>query len=135
MIYVKSLFHNWKCFSLLKIYKKINKFSDVIAYFGTRSWDFKNNNVQTLWRSLDPKDKELFFFDISQLDWDKYFYSYIRGVRQYLVKEDPSTIPQGLKKLRRYVILMFTVRKYIQRSLIAQSCQVHFSTCFYRNTK
>lgn len=130
MIYVKSLFHNWKCFSLLKIYKKINKFSDVIAYFGTRSWDFKNNNVQTLWRSLDPKDKELFFFDISQLDWDKYFYSYIRGVRQYLVKEDPSTIPQGLKKLRRYVVLMFTVHKYIQRFLIAQSCQVHFSTCF-----
>lgn len=130
MIYVKSLFHNWKFFSLLKIYKKINKFSDVIAYFGTRSWDFKNNNVQTLWRSLDPKDKELFFFDISQLDWDKYFYSYIRGVRQYLVKEDPSTIPQGLKKLRRYVVLMFTVHKYIQRFLIAQSCQVHFSTCF-----
>lgn len=93
----------------------------MIAYFGTRSWDFKNNNVQTLWRSLDPKDKELFFFDISQLDWDKYFYSYIRGVRQYLVKEDPSTIPQGLKKLRRYVVLMFTVRKYIQRFLIAQS--------------
>lgn len=130
MIYVKNLLHNWKCFSLLKIYKKINKFSDVIAYFGTRSWDFKNNNVQTLWRSLDPKDKELFFFDISQLDWDKYFYSYIRGVRQYLVKEDPSTIPQGLKKLRRYVVLMFTVRKYIQRFLISQSCQVHFSTCF-----
>lgn len=102
----------------------------MIAYFVTRSWDFKNNNVQTLWRSLDPKDKELFFFDISQLDWDKYFYSYIRGVRQYVVKEDPSTIPQGLKKLRRYVILMFTVRKYIQRFLIAQSCQVHFSTCF-----
>lgn len=130
MIYVKSLFHNWKCFSLLKIYKKINKFSDVIAYFGTRSWDFKNNNVQTLWRSLDPKDKELFFFDISQLDWDKYFYSYIRGVRQYLVKEDPSTIPQGLKKLRRYVVLMFPMRQYIQRFLIAQSYQVHFSTCF-----
>lgn len=130
MIYVKSLFHNWKCFSLLKIYKKINKFSDVIAYFGTRSWDFKNNNVQTLWRSLDPKDKELFFFDISQLDWDKYFYSYIRGVRLYLVKEDPSTIPQGLKKLRRYVVLMFPVRKYIQCFLIAQSYQVHFSTCF-----
>lgn len=130
MIYVKSLFHNWKCFSLLKIYKKINKFSDVIAYFGTRSWDFKNNNVQTLWRSLDPKDKELFFFDISQLDWDKYFYSYIRGVRQYLVKEDPSTIPQGLKKLRRYVVLMFPMRQYIQRFLIAQIYQVHFSTCF-----
>lgn len=81
----------------------------MIAYFGTRSWDFKNNNVQTLWRSLDPKDKELFFFDISQLDWDKYFYTYIRGVRQYLVKEDPSTIPQGLKKLRRYVLIIFTV--------------------------
>ncbi|XP_054280185.1 fatty acyl-CoA reductase wat-like isoform X2 [Macrosteles quadrilineatus] len=88
--------------NLVNIYKKINKFSDVIAYFGTRSWDFKNKNVQALWRSLDHRDQELFFFDMSQLDWDQYFYSYTRGVRKYLLKDDLSTVPQAKRRLRRF---------------------------------
>lgn len=102
-IYVQQCNQFHYFFSLLKIYKKINKFSDVIAYFGTRSWDFKNRNVQSLWKSLDAKDKDLFFFDMSQLDWDKYFFVYTSGVRQYLLKDDPSTIPAALKRLRRFV--------------------------------
>ncbi|XP_046683821.1 fatty acyl-CoA reductase wat-like isoform X2 [Homalodisca vitripennis] len=88
--------------NLLKIYKKINKFSDVIAYFGTRTWDFKNTNTQALWQSLEAKDQQLFFFDMSQLDWNKYFYWYTRGVRQYLLKDDLSTVPQAQKRLRRF---------------------------------
>jgi fatty acyl-CoA reductase len=89
---------------LLKIYKKINKFINVISYFGTREWKFTNKNVQGLWEKLDEEDKKLFDFDIGGLNWDKYFYNYVRGVRIYVLKDDLSTVPRAQAKLKRYSI-------------------------------
>ncbi|PSN51360.1 hypothetical protein C0J52_07924 [Blattella germanica] len=86
---------------LVKIYKKINKFSDVISYFCIRDWKFTNNNVQSLWKKMEKGDKGLFDFDMDDLDWEKYFYGYVRGIRLYLIKDDPSTIPQAILKHKR----------------------------------
>ncbi|XP_075230970.1 fatty acyl-CoA reductase wat-like [Lycorma delicatula] len=91
--------------NMLRTYKKVNKFSDVLAYFTLRNWDFKNDNVQNLWKNLTEHDKLLFPFDISSLDWNDYFYIYVRGIRKYLLKEDPSSIPYAKVKLRRFKIL------------------------------
>jgi fatty acyl-CoA reductase len=90
---------------LVKIYKKINRFCDAISYFSSRKWKFTNTDVQGLWKKLNEDDKTLFDFDIGGLDWDKYFYNYVRGVRIYLMKEDPSTIPQGIIRQKRYINL------------------------------
>lgn len=90
---------------MMPIYKKINKFSEVLSYFTTRNFTFYNDNVQNLWRVLSPQDKEMFPFDLSSLDWDEYFYYYVRGVRKYLMKEDPSTIPQALSKYKKFKFL------------------------------
>jgi fatty acyl-CoA reductase len=104
----------WQCFKnglvflrLVKIYKKINRFSDVISYFCTREWKFTNKNVQRLWEKLNEDDRKLFDFDISVLDWDEYFYNYVRGVRMYLLKDDPSTLPQSLTRFKRYKYIGF----------------------------
>jgi fatty acyl-CoA reductase len=86
---------------LLKIYKKINKFCDVISYFSTRDWKFTNKNVQELWQKLDEDDRKLFDFNIDELDWDKYFYTYVRGIRLYLLKDDLSTIPRAIARYTR----------------------------------
>jgi len=75
----------------------------VISYFSTRDWKFTNKNVQDLWQKLDEDDKKLFDFNIDELDWDRYFYSYVRGIRLYLLKDDFSTIPQALARYTRYV--------------------------------
>lgn len=88
-------------FSLYKAYQKIDKFSLVLAYFAQRSWNFGNHNVQQLWTSLNPDDKKTFNFDMKQLDWDKFFYNYIRGLRVYLLKDDMSTLPQAMVRWRR----------------------------------
>ena len=82
----------------------------MISYFSTRDWKFTNKNVQDLWQKLDEDDKKLFDFNIDELDWDRYFYSYVRGIRLYLLKDDFSTIPQALARYTRYVS-WFTHRK------------------------
>ncbi|XP_054271942.1 fatty acyl-CoA reductase wat-like [Macrosteles quadrilineatus] len=88
--------------NLYKVYKKIDKFTMVLAYFAHRSWDFSNNNVQAMWKSLSPSDQKTFNFDMKQLDWDKFFYNYIRGLRVYLLKDDMSTLPQAMVRWRRF---------------------------------
>jgi len=104
---------------LLKIYKKINKFCYVISYFSTRDWKFTDGNVQELWQKLDEDDRKLFDFNLDELDWEKYFYTYVRGIRLYLLKDDMSTLPQAIARYNRlrwlhqgvkFVVLILVLR-------------------------
>lgn len=80
---------------MLNVYKKIHTFAETIAYFGTRSVEFKNNNTQNLYETLSEPDKKLFPFSMSKLDWTDYFKTHCLGFRTYLVKDDLSSIPQA----------------------------------------
>lgn len=86
---------------MVKIYQKIHKFCDVISYFNTRKWYFTNTNVQALWKKLDPKDKQIFYFDMKDLEWDSFTRDSMYGIRQYLMKDDPSTIPDAIKRMKK----------------------------------
>ena len=88
-------------FSLFKIYRKSDKYYEVIAYFSIRSWKFTNGNVKALWAALPEKDKQSFNFDMKSLDWDKFFYTYIRGLRVYLLKDEMDTLPQATIRWKR----------------------------------
>lgn len=86
---------------LLKTYKKIHKFSNVISFFCTNEWIFTNDNVQTLWNNLNADDREIFFFDITPLNWTEYISYYMKGMRMYLFKDDLSNVEVARKKWRR----------------------------------
>uniref|UniRef100_A0A0A9WBX3 Fatty acyl-CoA reductase n=2 Tax=Lygus hesperus TaxID=30085 RepID=A0A0A9WBX3_LYGHE len=90
--------------NMYQIYKKVDKYGEVLAFFSTRDWQFTNQNVRALLERVPPKDREEFTFDISQLDWDKFFYNYIRGLRVYLLKDGWETLPRAQIKWRRFVI-------------------------------
>ncbi|XP_037041771.1 fatty acyl-CoA reductase wat [Bradysia coprophila] len=86
---------------MMRIYKKIHKFCEVIGYFTTQRWYFANTNVQKLWSSLDPEDQKMFFFNMADIEWSEVIGLSIYGIRTYLLKEDPSTIPLALKRAER----------------------------------
>uniref|UniRef100_A0A336L0D6 Fatty acyl-CoA reductase n=1 Tax=Culicoides sonorensis TaxID=179676 RepID=A0A336L0D6_CULSO len=94
---------------MVKIYQKIHKFCDVISYFNTRRWYFTNSNVMALWKKLDPKDKQIFYFDMNDLDWNEFTRESIHGIRQYLMKDDPSTIPDAIKRMKNLKVLHYIV--------------------------
>ncbi|XP_075233619.1 fatty acyl-CoA reductase wat-like isoform X2 [Lycorma delicatula] len=85
---------------LVKISENVDKFTQLISYFCKRQWDFSNKNTQHLWKSLDQKDKEIFPFNVEDINWEEYFYNYMRGIRQYLLKDDLSTIPAAKKRAK-----------------------------------
>lgn len=47
---------------------------------------------------MNTVDQEKFFFDMGKLDWKAYIYTSLRGMRLYIAKDDPSTIPYSLKR-------------------------------------
>ncbi|XP_076643575.1 fatty acyl-CoA reductase wat-like [Halictus rubicundus] len=94
---------------LLDAYRKIHKFSVATQYFSTREWDFRNENVQTLWRNLNSDDQKIFNFNVENIDWREYFYYYLRGLRMYIVGDPMDTLDEARVKYSRLRVVHYTV--------------------------
>jgi len=90
---------------MLKIYKKIHKFSEIIIFFALREWTFSNKNTQALWQKMNKTDQELFPLSLKTVNWLIFFRNYIKGVRKYLLKEPDSTLPISRMKNKRFDFL------------------------------
>ncbi|KAH8311721.1 hypothetical protein KR044_007671, partial [Drosophila immigrans] len=75
---------------IVRLYKKMHKQTDAISHFTVNSWTFKTDNTDALWGIMSRKDREVFSFDMSSLNWKDYFYRSSIGIRTFLAKDDPS---------------------------------------------
>lgn len=75
----------------------------LVKYFGDRDWMYQDTNVRSLLAKLTQEDRDIFSFDIKQLKWNEYLESCVKGVRQYVLKDDPTTLPQARKHHKTYV--------------------------------
>ncbi len=90
---------------LVKVQRRVSQGLSVLQYYIIRKWKFKNANMLGLHRGLSEKDKELFNFDLSVVDYDDYIKNYVLGIRHYLLKEKPETLPKSRKTLRKLYLL------------------------------
>ena len=84
-----------------QVYQKVHRAIAALEYFTTHEWTFKNNNILMLMNSLNEFDKREFNLDIRSIDWSVYFEIYVLGVRQFLLKEKPETLPEARRKIKR----------------------------------
>ncbi|KAG7295477.1 hypothetical protein JYU34_021672 [Plutella xylostella] len=80
---------------MVKIQKKVSMGLDVLQYYTTKEWDFKNDNFLALRQRVSKEDDEVFYTDIKQINWDLYIRDYIKGAREFCCKEPPATLPQA----------------------------------------
>lgn len=97
------------CSRLLKVYKKIHKFVDVLNYFTTQEWTFTNDQLRAMMSKFSSYDRKNFNCDIRNLEWEVYFETYLRGIRVYLIKDPMDTLPQARVRWQRYKI--FDIKK------------------------
>ncbi|RZC38408.1 NAD binding 4 and/or Sterile domain containing protein [Asbolus verrucosus] len=90
---------------MISLYKKIDNLYDALYPFVRTSFKFSNNNTKSLWNKLNQVDKELFPFDISQVNWLIYFRNYQKGLRLYLHKDPLETLPEAKIRMERFEIL------------------------------
>lgn len=88
-------------YRLRKAYAKIDKFNSVISYFLSQQWRFCNDAVINLWERMNPADREIFNFNIDDLDWESYLKHMIPGMRVYLMNDPLDTIEKGREKYRK----------------------------------
>lgn len=96
------LLHCWLD-SLNQVYAKVNRTIVALEYFTTNEWTFVNKNQLSLCDAFPNEDVDKFFCDVRRIHWPTYMETYILGVRKFLLKEDPSTLPLARIKLRRWV--------------------------------
>ncbi|XP_055387921.1 putative fatty acyl-CoA reductase CG5065 isoform X2 [Condylostylus longicornis] len=94
---------------MVKVQDKIAKAVECLEYFTLHQWQFKDENVQTLIKLLDKKDREIFQFDVKKIEWDKYVERYVLGFREFLFKQRPESLPSSRKRMMRlYYMHQFT---------------------------
>lgn len=81
--------------------QKITKFYDLLSYFGTNNWAFKDNNVLDLWQQLSVEDKTIYPFDIAGMDWDQHAQNHVLGLRVHVVKDPIETLTKARRKMIR----------------------------------
>ncbi|XP_059480668.1 fatty acyl-CoA reductase wat-like [Neocloeon triangulifer] len=84
-----------------RLYQKIDQQTSAPAYFALRQWEFKDDNVLSTIKRMTPEDRKIFRCDIADLDWATYMGDYYLGMRQYVLKDDPSTVPEALKRYKK----------------------------------
>jgi hypothetical protein len=86
---------------LLPIQQKYSLGVKHTKYFTKRQWQFDVSNTTELADSLSPMDRLLFDFDPKHIDWYSYLQVNVLGVRQYYYKEQPTTLNEARRRIKR----------------------------------
>uniref|UniRef100_A0A1B6HDW6 Fatty acyl-CoA reductase C-terminal domain-containing protein n=1 Tax=Homalodisca liturata TaxID=320908 RepID=A0A1B6HDW6_9HEMI len=81
-----------------KIYGRIYNLTEHTGYYSRRNWEFRNDNVMDLWRDLTPEDKQLFYFDLRDVDVREHLLVGKLGIRYYYLKEEMENIPAAIRR-------------------------------------
>ena len=102
--------------------------AQVLSFFTTQEWEFQVGHFRQIESRLCPESRKEFNARMWELDWNQYMKDYVTGIRLYLAKEDPKTIPDALKKHRRFIIAHETI-KAVFVILVAYLIFIIFSFC------
>ncbi|CAB3257568.1 unnamed protein product [Arctia plantaginis] len=103
---------------MVKLQKRIQNGISVIQYYTTKEWNFKNSNYKGLRQRVTKEDDVLFFTDLSVIEPDTYLKNYVLGIREFVCKEDPSTLPRA-KKLHMIRYFADRILKFVFLCLFA----------------
>jgi fatty acyl-CoA reductase len=110
---------------LVKVQDKLAKSVECLEYFTNNQWHFRNDNVRDLLTHLSENDRNEFQFDVSKIKWEEYVERYVLGFRQFLFKQDPSSLDgsrRWMNKLRIFhQLCKIMVVIFMWRFLMARS--------------
>jgi len=95
---------------LVKVSTLMQKSTKALEPFTTNSWEWSHQNIDKLWSEISEEDREVFGFDIRKLDWIQYLETYVQGIRKFLFKEDPKTIPTSKRNMKILFCLDIAVK-------------------------
>jgi len=95
---------------MVRISNKMHKATKALEFFTTNEWRWSNGNMLKLQKEMTPADRDVFYFNVEEIHWPNFLDSYVRGTRQFVFKEDLSTLTASRRQLRR----LYWVDKTVQ---------------------
>ncbi|XP_065909692.1 fatty acyl-CoA reductase 1-like [Dysidea avara] len=86
---------------MMFIYSRLSKALNTLEYFTCNRWTWSRDNTEQLWSLMSPEDQELFNFNLHQVHLQSYFEGYCRGIKEFILKDDMTKIPQHRKQITR----------------------------------
>lgn len=90
---------------MLRISRKFARTAKAGEFFALNQFNFHTDTVKCLISAVNKtEDGENFNVDISKengFDWDPYVEDYVLGIRQYVLKDDMTTLPKAKAKLNK----------------------------------
>lgn len=83
---------------LVRLHTNVWNSLKTLENFIFTEWHYNNKRTLQLAKGLNIHDKETFFIDIGELNWEEYFHNMLLGVRQYLNNESPTNMKAARKK-------------------------------------
>jgi len=90
---------------MVKVTRKMHRAFDVLEHFTNLEWHFPYKNCSKIMALLNDKEKDMFNADIGHVNWEEYCETLTLGSRRYLLNEEDSTIPDGVKRQRMLIFL------------------------------
>lgn len=90
---------------MLRISKKFARAAKAGEFFALNEFNFHTATVKNLLSAVkNAEDGEKFNIDMSKengFEWDPYVENYMLGIRQYVLKDDLSSLPKAKAKLNK----------------------------------
>lgn len=91
---------------MLKISRKFAKAVETGTFFAVNGWNFHTQTIRSLHEAVRyAEDGENFNVDITPengFKWDEYINAFMLGIRQYVLKDDLSSLPAAKVKMNRF---------------------------------
>ncbi|XP_072051618.1 fatty acyl-CoA reductase 1-like [Amphiura filiformis] len=105
---------------MLKTYDHMMTSMYLLKYFTCNEWAWSHSNYEKLLETIPETDRKEFFMDARPLDWREYLQTYVRGIKQFVLKEDSGAT-------RRQLIRMRMLRWLINTVIITALCRLLLS--------
>ncbi|XP_022907146.1 putative fatty acyl-CoA reductase CG5065 [Onthophagus taurus] len=103
---------------MYKISKKFERACKTGEFFALHEWNFHTSNIKDLVGAVDSaEDGNRFNIDIRRengFNWDPYIKDFMLGIRQYVLKDDLSSLPKARVKLNWF----YWANRFIQLSAV-----------------
>ncbi|KAI9564151.1 hypothetical protein GHT06_007889 [Daphnia sinensis] len=89
----------------VRLYKKAFRALSAFDFFFSKQWKFISKNSDGIWSMLSARDRQIFYFNVREINWRAYFETYILGTRRFILKDDISTLPEAKKNVTKLYLL------------------------------
>lgn len=75
-----------------------------LNFYTIRQWRFISANAIHLLDKMSEEDRQTFYFDVRQINWNEYIHNYVAGTRKYILK-DTTTSEKARVVIKKFYLL------------------------------